>query len=82
MKCFLLGATVGLILGWITVPIVKATFSVPSSGTMLVDEDDNFRASHAYKWYLQQMLSYMKSIDQTLKSLDVNIKAVKDKLHA
>jgi hypothetical protein len=85
MKRFLLGVVLGLFVGWLTVPFLKASYSISQSDGSIpsrVNDDDDFRASHAYKWYLQQMLLYMKSMDATLKSLDVNIQAVKDKLHA
>jgi hypothetical protein len=85
MKRFLLGTLVGLFLGWVTVPVVKATYDViQSDGTATKHFVDDFdpRESHAYKWYLGQMLKYMMSMDQTLKSLNANMQAVKDKLHA
>ena len=79
MKRFLIGVFIGLIIGWITVPIASAL--LPNS-VIYVGDDEDFRSSHAYKWYLTQILQYMKSIDKHLQSVEENTKAVKDKLHA
>ena len=35
MKRFLIGVFIGLLLGWVFVPIIKATFSVGASGDTL-----------------------------------------------
>lgn len=78
MKRFL----IGMLIGWITVPILSAGYSVINSDHSITNPTDNddLRDSHAYKWYLTEILVYMRSMDVTLKSLDTNIKAVKDKL--
>jgi hypothetical protein len=86
MKRFLLGVWIGLPLGWLTVPVVKASYSVvqsdqPVSRSDFLDDDD-VKASHAYKWYLQQMLLAMKQLDQHLQKIEENTRAVKEKLKA
>lgn len=80
MKRFLVGVFLGLVIGWATVPVIRAAWiSVPYQR---VDNDDDFRTSHAYKWFLQQMLMHIDSIDKKMTELNDNMKAVKDKLHA
>jgi len=86
MRYFLFGAVLGLLIGWATVPMVKATvYSINRSDSVVtvpLNDDDDFRASHAYKWYLQQMLLNIKSVNDHLAKIEENTKAVKEKLHA
>ena len=81
MKRFLVGVFIGLVIGWATVPAIKAAF-VPVVPYQGVESDEDFRASHAYKWFLQQMLMHIDSIDKKMTDLNDNMKAVKEKLHA
>jgi hypothetical protein len=84
MKRFLIGTVIGLFIGWITVPLVRAGYSVAKSDHTIINQanNDDLNESHAYKWYLTQILIYMRSMDNTLKALNVNMLAVKEKLHA
>jgi hypothetical protein len=84
MKRFLLGAGVGLFLGWLTVPFLKASYEVNQSDhtTRSQVDDDDLRSAHAYKWYLQQLLSEMRQANQHLQEIEANTKAVREKLKA
>lgn len=66
MKRFLVGVLVGLLTGWVF---------VPSGHT---DDGDNLR----YKQYLSKMLASMKEVNEHLAAIELNTRAVKDKLHA
>ena len=66
MKRFLVGVVLGLFLGWLTVPLAHT------------DDSDNLK----YKQYLSKMLAAMKEVNEHLKAIEDNTKAVKDKLHA
>ena len=72
MKRFLMGTFIGLFIGWLTVPVIRAAFV----------DDDEFRGSHAYKWYLTQMLKEIKDVNSHLAAIESNTLAVKEKLHA
>jgi hypothetical protein len=84
MKRFFAGVLVGLALG--IIPAVYASYSVAQSDAAVVTPhrtgDDELRENHAYKWYLNSMLFYLKSVDQKLDILNDTMKAIKDKLHA
>jgi hypothetical protein len=85
MKRFLIGVLIGLFLGWVTVPVAKATYSVIQSDAAaknIVEDEPDLREAHAYKWYLTQMLRYMISMDQKLGKLNDTMTAIKEKLHA
>lgn len=85
MKRLLLGILIGLFLGWLTVPVVEGIYSVSKSdgaATYPTNDDDDYLKSHAYKWYLTQMLQHITSVDKKLTDLNDNMKAIKDKLHA
>jgi hypothetical protein len=83
MKRFLAGALLGLFLGWITVPVVKATYSVSQSdGVFHSIDDEDLKSTHAYKWYLIQILISMKEMNTHLINVEANTLAVKKKLNA
>ena len=66
MKRFFLGVLLGVLIGWVSVPVVHS------------DEDDNLK----YKQYLFKMLQYMKTMNVHLQNIENNTRAVKEKLHA
>jgi len=83
MKRFLLGIIVGLVLGWVTVPFLVASFSISQSdgatGGFVSDDEPNIRT---YKDYLKQMLKEIREVNTHLKNVEANTFAVKEKLKA
>lgn len=65
MKRFLLGIVFGLIIGWVTVPFVKA------------GDDESPRK---YKDYLNQMLSCMRQMNGHLEKIEENTFVLRQKL--
>lgn len=87
MKRFLIGITFGLVLGWLTVPICGAISHHHYGTPLLTDEqveevEENVDLSHTYKWYLAQILKTVREANTHLQEIELNTKAVKDKLHA
>ena len=81
MKRLLLGVFIGLLLGWATVPFLSARIRIATDSSF-VNDDDDYKAPHTYKGYLTQMLIAMKQVNAHLEQIELNTKAVKDKLHA